>query len=596
MIKPCKRAFSLKSQILAMTLGCFAILAGSILWVQRSYIRQLKLDELEKVGSLLLASGERETDDLIPGILLKEEHLALKMLLERIASRGDLKEVDFGQPSADFLQKQKGCHVASPRSWVCIDVEKNEVVSYHQAVLDGQILGVLRKVKSGPKYALSEARRPFLTIIGVLMLCLVGLVAGVALFLDRVVRAPLLSLGKILEPALAGEVPLDTPLSRVKEINSVIGQVKELVIRSRDNRARALIGEMAAEVAHDIRSPLAALGVVAEFSPELPEDRKALLRNALQRIRQIADDLLARHAKIGSVNAEEASQPASAAYPDLILPLLEDVVEEKRLSAHGNQIEIRVLPDEAAYQLFAAIVPAELERVVSNLLNNAVESFGPKGGLVEVRLSGSATGIKIEVKDNGGGIAPDVLPRLMEYGFTSGKPGGSGLGLYHAKRRIEAWGGTLQIRSSVGVGTEVVIQLPRCDSPAWHVPELVLAPGSEVAVIDDDRGIHRRWLERLADVIPASQIKHFLSPDAFLAWYRQRDLTTEARLLVDYSFLGETLSGLDLIEREGLGARAFLVTGMHRDKTLLQRCERLGVGLISKSVLEFVPVRVGASQ
>ncbi len=574
-----------------MTLACFGILTASIFWVQSSYLRQLKVDELEKVGALLLASGEREADDLIPGILLKEERQALKFLLQRITARGELRETDFLDPSAFRIESQD-CRVATSRSWVCVDVGTNQVTTYHRAVLDGQVLGVLRKVKAGPKYALSEARRPFLTIIGVLILCMVGLVAGVAIFLDRVVRGPLLSLGKILEPALAGEAPQDTPLSRVKEINAVIGQVKELVLRSQDNRARALIGDMAAEVAHDIRSPLSALGMVADLSPELSEDRRALLRNALQRIRQIADDLLSRHSKIASVN--EVS--SSVAYADLILPLLEDVAEEKRLSVPDRKVEIHVLPDAGAYQLFAAVVPSEFERVVSNLLNNAVESLGPNGGTVGVRLGGTAESIRIEVKDNGTGIPPEVLSRLTEYGFSSGKPGGSGLGLYHAKRRIEAWGGTLLIESNPGEGTKVVILLPRCGAPAWHVSELLIVPGTEVAVIDDDRGIHRRWSERLSEVIPSSQIKTFLSPGAFLTWYRQVGPVTGTRLLVDYSFLGEAMTGLDLIEREGLEKCAFLVTGMHRDKKLLERCERLGVGLIAKSVLEFVPVRLGAVQ
>jgi signal transduction histidine kinase len=70
--------------------------------------------------------------------------------------------------------------------------------------------------------------------------------------------------------------------------------------------------------------------------------------------------------------------------------------------------------------------------------------------------------VRFRIKDNGVGIPGELLDKLGEKGasFRDGDRRGSGLGLYHAKANIEAWGGKLTIQSVVGEGTEIAIALP----------------------------------------------------------------------------------------------------------------------------------------
>ena len=70
----------------------------------------------------------------------------------------------------------------------------------------------------------------------------------------------------------------------------------------------------------------------------------------------------------------------------------------------------------------------------------------------------------LAIKDSGRGIPSEVLPKLMRKGETYHKEGGTGLGLYHAKSSVESWGGTIELFSEVGQGTEVRVSLPRVQS------------------------------------------------------------------------------------------------------------------------------------
>ena len=195
---------------------------------------------------------------------------------------------------------------------------------------------------------------------------------------------------------------------------------------------------IASQVAHDIRSPLAALDSVMKDVSQLPEDKRTLIRDAANRIRDIANNLIE---KTQELQASEAGAGASATGPasaepssvQLLSSLVDSLITEKRAQFRSKiGVEIDALRDAASYGLFAEIQPAEFKRVLSNLINNGVEALGSKGS-VTVRLAAEDGRILIQVQDNGKGIPPEVLARLGGKGETHGKAGGSGLGLYHAK-------------------------------------------------------------------------------------------------------------------------------------------------------------------
>ena len=110
--------------------------------------------------------------------------------------------------------------------------------------------------------------------------------------------------------------------------------------------------------------------------------------------------------------------------------------------------------------------PSQLQQVLLNLLNNAIDAIterhGCEGGELSIQAGPDTNGrVKISVRDNGAGISPDNLKKIFAPFFTTKPPGkGTGLGLYVCYGIIEGMGGTMEVESQRGVGTTFVVRLP----------------------------------------------------------------------------------------------------------------------------------------
>ena len=350
------------------------------------------------------------------------------------------------------------------------------------------------------------------------------------------------------------------------------------------------MSHFASQVAHDIRSPLAALDCAIGDVAQLPEDKRLLIRSAVCRIQDIANSLLrTQRAHAG----ESMPENLPAASSELLSSMLDPVVSEKRLQFRSQshvQIELRL--DVSSYGLFAAVQPVEFKRLVSNLVNNAVEAVGESSGAVSVGLSSRDGHAIVSVQDNGKGIPPEVLARLGQRGETHGKADGSGLGLHHARTSVESWGGYLELASEVGKGTTATLVLPLAPAPDWFVPEIRLTPGKAVVILDDDASIHQVWRGRL-DVLKAAtrgvEIVHVSSPVEIRGWVKANEAKAEQALyLFDYELLGHRDTGLSLAEELGLGARVVLVTSRYEEQEVLAGCRRLKARLIPKGLAGIV--------
>jgi signal transduction histidine kinase len=365
------------------------------------------------------------------------------------------------------------------------------------------------------------------------------------------------------------------------------------------HREDARLAELATQVAHDIRSPLAALDSVMRDLSQLPEEKRSIVRSAVSRIRDIANDLVERNRDLriaGERSAAGILEAVSAPVEvHLVSSHLEPLISEKRLQFRSRMnVDIDGRLDASSYGLFARFQPVALKRVLSNLVNNAVEAIGDKGCVI-VELTREAGSVVIKVSDNGKGIEPKVLPRLGAKGVTHDKAGGTGLGLYHARASVESWGGRLDIQSELGKGTAVTLRLPQAPAPAWFVSELQIEPGGAIVILDDDASIHQVWQDRFDSLrIKEGPVEmfHFSTPKEFGDWVRSgHSAAAKAIFLMDYELLGYSETGLNLIEEFGLGSRAVLVTSRFEERSILDECLRLGVRMIPKGMAGFVPIR-----
>jgi signal transduction histidine kinase len=99
-----------------------------------------------------------------------------------------------------------------------------------------------------------------------------------------------------------------------------------------------------------------------------------------------------------------------------------------------------------------------LRRAFSNILRNAVEACDGRGELEIVAAPENGGGVRIEIRDHGPGVSPEMAPRIFDP-YCTGKPGGTGLGLALVKQTIEMHGGSIELVNTPGGGATFVVRM-----------------------------------------------------------------------------------------------------------------------------------------
>jgi signal transduction histidine kinase len=198
----------------------------------------------------------------------------------------------------------------------------------------------------------------------------------------------------------------------------------------------------ASQVAHDIRSPLVSLSLVLKNLPDLKDNYRKIINGSIQEISDIAENILEKH----RVSSKKIV---------CIKPLLESIYIEKR-EEHSNRNINFVL--DVKDQLRCWIKPVDFRRVISNLINNAVNSITDYG-TITISAKNEINNVHITIDDTGCGIPHQILDSL-ENG-TDYHTKGNGLGLRHAIQCIKEWNGSYTISSKECVGTSFCIILQR---------------------------------------------------------------------------------------------------------------------------------------
>ena len=238
--------------------------------------------------------------------------------------------------------------------------------------------------------------------------------------------------------------------------------IKREVLRLKDEVAGSagsvVIGNLATQIAHDIRSPLAALKVTSNAIHGIREADRAIIQAAIGRINDIAEDLLRT-----SREYPQAPEPGRGSTfihsTDVALIANETLAEIQKRFIDRKDLELVSKISTNLEKTEIDVSPIELRRVISNLIENAVEAL-VGAGVVSLDLKRERDFLKLAIQDTGVGITKENISRIGERGVSFGKALGNGLGLHYATQRMKAWQGELAIDSKVGKGTVVTLSFP----------------------------------------------------------------------------------------------------------------------------------------
>jgi signal transduction histidine kinase len=304
----------------------------------------------------------------------------------------------------------------------------------------------------------------------VLFGALVGGILSLALsvVVGRALARPIGELRRAAAAVGRGRLRVRLPEQRADEFGELFASFNRMTRRLRRARAQELRtarilawGEMARQVAHEIKNPLTPIKLSVQHLRRAHRDRRANFDEILDsNIEQILDEI-ERLTEIARAFSRYGApqEAAGATEPVDVAAVTRDVLTLYSAPDRSVRYRLEVTCDRCV----AAARPLELREVLVNLLENARAAVA-ESGRIEVRVSRSDRHVRLEVHDDGEGIPPDQIPRIFDPHFST-RSSGTGLGLAIVRRLVESWGGEVGVESEPGQGTAVRVLIPDASTP-----------------------------------------------------------------------------------------------------------------------------------
>jgi len=236
---------------------------------------------------------------------------------------------------------------------------------------------------------------------------------------------------------------------RLANTESENAQMQESLLQAQKLEAWS---QMSATMSHEIAAPLESI------------------QNLLYLIQQ-ADEPVRAKVEYAHKASEEAER---------VLTIARSTLGFFRQSSTPEKVDLRVAAESVQFVLESTLrhrlqtldihsdgdvtveaLPGESRQVLLNLVRNAAEATKEVGAVIHVSLIGAADGVEIVVSDTGSGIDPEVLPRLFDFGMTTKGEQGNGMGLWTVRHILTRHGGSIQVESWPGKGTQFTLWWPR---------------------------------------------------------------------------------------------------------------------------------------
>lgn len=291
--------------------------------------------------------------------------------------------------------------------------------------------------------------------------------AGIAsaIYLSRQYTKPIYDVVSAARRIASGELAEIPAGDRGDEIGDLTNSFNEMVNKLKENQALqdrlrkaeqfSSLGQLASGIAHEIRNPLNFINlsidhIASKLSARKNSEEFARLLGTMKEEVQRLNHLVSNFLALGKPLALNLK-------PTPVSPLLNEVLKVAERKVTEQKVVVKKSCKDSLPPL---LVDAEqMKSCFMNVLLNSLQAM-PFGGRLTISAAGDGDGVvAVSFADTGGGIPPDLLPRVFEPYFTT-KSAGIGLGLSITKRIVEEHGGRIEVSSEVARGTTVTFYLP----------------------------------------------------------------------------------------------------------------------------------------
>ena len=368
----------------------------------------------------------------------------------------------------------------------------------------------------------------------------------------------------------------------VEGLDKLRVELSDYELKLKQKSADEAMGKIAAQVAHDLASPLSSMQASLEYFKDLKavnsktSDYVNLLELSSKRLKTISRELLDHH---------KGRSPKQILFS--LHKLLDELVGEYQTQTEFKGVEFIKMYHERAIFLYGD--RAKIQRAFGNLIKNAVEAMDKFGTLTVCTKIVEGTAVT-EIQDTGPGMTPEILKQVLAGGKSIGKEEGHGIGISMVKQAMSEHKGDLKAESEIGIGTIFHVILPLPESR--HVKEaekeedmtdkfVLLAKEREpIVVIDDDASILEQWR-----LVLAKHDRNSILCESFEDFEKQKITSAlYSTAIIDYHFENSELNGIEIIKR--LRERGFenlyLCTAEYWKPSLKKEAKELGVVICPK--------------
>jgi signal transduction histidine kinase len=323
-------------------------------------------------------------------------------------------------------------------------------------------LGLSLAVAEDYAAAVGPVRRSGLFGIALALLAGLGALA-LLLIISRRERRDIARVTRGASAIAAGHLDQRIEVSRSGEtrelaenFNRMSDRLRELIAREAETRQFQSFVRISAMISHDLKNAIAGLSMLVT-NMERQFHREEFRADAIESLREATEKLKRTVARLSEPVKSMSGEYRLASRPTDLVPII------RRVLATNAEPSLPLYDIEAQLPetLVAPVERERIENVVENLVINALEAMGAKGGRLTVE-AGTLEGdlVFISVADTGIGMSEEFIKTRLFRPFATTKSKGIGLGLFTCREIVETHGGRLEVESQVGAGTRFRVVLP----------------------------------------------------------------------------------------------------------------------------------------